>query len=86
AATEELQRGYSQTIPATGYSQWQKEAVVTPKDTPELSQVEPIMPPSIDALMIEQAIMEKIGAGAIESTGALSQVSGVDFQSENSSN
>jgi hypothetical protein len=83
AETEELQRGYSRTVPTTGNRQWQKAEVVTPGDAPELSQVEP---PTIDALMIEQAIMEKIGTTAIESAGVLSQVGNLEFQTGDSSN
>lgn len=46
-----------------------------PQASPDLSQVMPLEPPVIDALMIEQAIMEKIGAETPAPTAAVSQVS-----------
>lgn len=57
------------------FTQWQKAA---DRDaSPDVSQVLPVQPPVIDALMIEQAIMEKIGTTTPAPTAAVSQVSTV---------
>jgi len=77
-AERNLKRGYSQSEEATdkdlkrGYSQWQKE---TDREvSPGVTQVSPVEAPVIDALMIEQAIMEKIGADLPAPSGTVTQV------------
>lgn len=63
AANRELERGYSQ---------WQKN--VNPEMSPGVTQVTPFEAPAIDALMIEQAIMEKTDAKPLVPSGAVTQV------------
>ena len=60
---DELQRGYSQV-----------EKVTIPDSAPGVTMLMPIQPPAIDALMIEQAIMEKIGVEPTEPSGTVSQI------------
>lgn len=54
-----------------GYSQWKKK--VDSENSLDVTQVLPVGAPFIDALMIEQAIMEKIGAELLPS-GTVTQV------------
>ena len=54
-----------------GYSQWKKN--VDLENSPAVTQVLPVEAPVIDALMIEQAIMEKIGTELVPS-GTVTQV------------
>ncbi len=78
AADSDLKRGYSQSEKAVdsdlkrGYSQWQKNA--DPELTPGVTKVTPVGVPYIDALMIEQAIMDKIGAELPVPADAVSQL------------
>ena len=78
ATDKDLKRGYSRSEEATdkdlkrGYSQWQKE--VDHKFSPGVTQASPVGPPVIDALMIEQAIMEKIGADLPAPSGTVTQI------------
>lgn len=78
ATDKDLKRGYSQSEEATdkdlkrGYSQWQKE--VDHKLSPGVSLASPVGAPVIDALMIEQAIMEKIGADLPAPSGTVTQI------------
>ncbi|MCK5667563.1 MAG: hypothetical protein KAI15_00655, partial [Gammaproteobacteria bacterium] len=67
AANGELERGYSQ---------WKKD--VNPEMSPGVTQVSPFEVPAIDALMIEQAIMEKTDAKPPVPSGAVTQV-GIDY-------
>ncbi len=56
-----------------GVTQWKKST--DPETTPGVTQITPVQPPVIDALSIEQAIMEKIGAKPAAPSGEVSQVS-----------
>jgi hypothetical protein len=56
-----------------GYSQW-KQPPQKPEASPDVTQVTPIQAPTIDALMIEQAIMEKIGVEPTIPSGSVTQV------------
>jgi len=60
-----------------GYSQLQKSRDA--EISPDLTQVSPAQSPVIDALMIEQAIMEKIG---VEPTAVSASVSQVDLKNQ----
>lgn len=62
-AGEELKRGYSQLGKGS-----------IPDSAPGVTMVAPVQAPVIDALMIEQAIMEKIGVEQTEPSGSVSQV------------
>ena len=64
----DLKRGYSQ-------SQKSRDA----ETSPDITQVSPVQSPVIDALMIEQAIMEKIG---VEPTAASGSVSLLDLKKQ----
>jgi hypothetical protein len=76
ATDNDLKRGYSQSKQTTdsdlkrGYSQWQKNT--DPEMAPGVTQIMPFKAPFIDALMIEQAIMEKIGAAPLAPSGTVS--------------
>lgn len=59
-----------------GYSQWNKDSTTDP--APGVTQTAPFQPFLIDALAIEQAIMEKIGTATPTSSGEVSQV-GVSY-------
>jgi len=75
---KDMNRGYSQTKDAAdkdlnrGYSQWRKSS--EPGQSPGVTQVTPFKAPFIDALMIEQAIMEKIGSEPVAPSATVSQV------------
>ena len=75
----DLKRGYSQSRKAADsdlprdYSQLEKNAGL--ETSPGVTQVMPAKAPYIDALMIEQIIMEKIGAETPPPSGAVSQLS-----------
>ena len=78
AAKKDIQRGYSRAVEATdkdlqrGYSQWKK--VDDPETSPGVTQVGPAESQFIiDALMIEQAIMEKVGTDPPVPSGSVSQ-------------
>ena len=64
----DLKRGYSQ-------SQKSRDA----ETSPDITQVSPVQSPVIDALMIEQAIMEKIG---VEPTAASGSVTLLDLKKQ----
>ena len=78
ATDKDLNRGYSQSKEAAdkdlnrGYSQWKKSS--EPERSPGVTQLTPFKTPVIDALMIEQAIMEKIGAAPLVPSATVSQV------------
>ena len=78
ATDRDLKRGYSQSEESTdrdlkrGYSQWLKET--DHEVSPGVTQVWPVEAPVIDALMIEQAIMEKIGTELPAPSGTVTQV------------
>jgi len=55
-----------------GYSQWKKSS--EPEQSPGVTQLTPFKTPIIDALMIEQAIMEKIGTAPLVPSATVSQV------------
>ena len=55
-----------------GYSQWKKSS--EPEHSPGVTQATPVKTHVIDALMIEQAIMEKIGTEPFVPSGTVSQV------------
>ncbi|MCK4508573.1 MAG: OmpA family protein [Desulfuromonadales bacterium] len=82
ATDSDLKRGYSQSQEAAdsdlqrGYSQWQKSA--DPEIAPGVTQITPFKAPFIDALMIEQAIMEKIGVEPLVPSATVSRVD-VDY-------
>ncbi len=78
AADKGLTPGYSQSKEAAdkdlnrGYSQWIKSS--EPEQSPGVTQLTPFKALVIDALMIEQAIMEKIGAAPLVPSATVSQV------------
>ena len=55
-----------------GYSQWGKSS--ESEQSPGVTQLTPVKAFTIDALMIEQAIMEKIGVEPLAPSGAVSQL------------
>jgi len=81
AIDSDLKRGYSQSEEATetdlkrGYSQWQKD--IDHELSPGVTLASPVGAHVIDALMIEQAIMEKIGADLPAPSGTVTQVGSI---------
>lgn len=67
-ADDDLKRGYSKLQKSRGG-----------EGSPGVTMVEPVQAPVIDALMIEQAIMEKIGVAPATPSGSVTQVS-LDYQ------
>jgi len=78
AIDRDLKRGYSQSEEAIdkdlkrGYSLWQKDT--DHELSPGVTLVSPVDTHVIDALMIEQAIMDKIGAALPAPSGTVTQI------------